>query len=324
MNRILIALLIVFIQSLSVDAQGRFSLMTYNIENAFDTIHDEGKNDYEFLPDEDRKWTRWRLFKKLKSIAKVIAAADEERPIDLVALCEVENDTVMEYLIHRTQMNKLPYNYIITHSADERGIDVALIYSKYTFHPFDTQCIRQTSDEHPTRDILRVSGTIEGNDTVDVYVVHLPSKRGGAEAAKRSKGIAQMLKDNVDSLRIHRRNPNIIVMGDFNAEPKSAQLKLLTDDGFLSDTSAKLRPGTYKYKGEWSVIDHILVHFTTLQMKDTFILSPSFLTLPDEANGGVKPDRTYLGPIYKGGVSDHLPVVMKGVIDRSIESLKPR
>lgn len=310
MYRILL-LLLILIPSLPCKAQRQFSVMTYNIENAFDTIHDAGKNDYEFLPDGERKWTRWRLFKKLKSIAKVIAAADEDRPIDLIAICEVENDSVMEYLTHRTQLNKLPYKYIITNSPDERGIDVALLYSQYTFHPVETQSIRHTSPEHPTRDILRVSGTIESNDTLDVYVVHLPSKRGGAAAAKRSRAVTQLLKDNIDSVSVHRQHPNIIVMGDFNAEPKSSQIKLLTKDNFLTDTSAKLTPGTYKYQGEWSVIDHILVHLSTLKMTNTFILSPPFLTLPDETNGGVKPFRTYLGPIYKGGVSDHLPVVLK-------------
>ena len=29
----------------------------YNLENLFDTIHDEGKNDYEYLPDGGMQWT---------------------------------------------------------------------------------------------------------------------------------------------------------------------------------------------------------------------------------------------------------------------------
>ena len=29
-------------------AQQTFTILSYNIENAFDTIHDEGKNDYEY------------------------------------------------------------------------------------------------------------------------------------------------------------------------------------------------------------------------------------------------------------------------------------
>ena len=29
----------------------------YNLENLFDTYHEEGKNDYEFLPDGANEWT---------------------------------------------------------------------------------------------------------------------------------------------------------------------------------------------------------------------------------------------------------------------------
>lgn len=289
----------------------QFTVMTYNIENAFDTIHDEGKNDYEYCPDGERHWTRYRLFKKLRNIMKVIAAADIDRPVDIVALCEVENDTVMDYLLHRTKLNKLGYKYIMTNSADSRGIDVALIYSPFTFHPIETQQIRAYLPEHYTRDILRVSGTISGGDTLDVYAVHLPSKRGGSKAMARSMTITQMLKHNADSIRQSRQHPNIIIMGDYNAEPKSPQLKFLTTDGMLTDTSAKLKPGTYKYQGNWSIIDHILTHTTTLHPQETRILTLPFIVEKDETRGGIKPSRTYLGPVYKGGTSDHLPVFMR-------------
>ena len=39
------------------------------------------------------------------------------------------------------------------------------------------------------------------------------------------------------------------------------------------------------------------------------IAAPAFLTQPDATNGGVKPFRTFLGPRYVGGPSDHLPLV---------------
>ena len=114
-----------------------FTIMSYNIENAFDTIHDEGKNDYEYCDGGERKWSQYRLFQKLKSVGKVIAAADEKRPVDLIGLCEVENDTVMQYLTRRTSLKNLGYRYIMTNSLDERGIDVALLYSPFTFHPIE-------------------------------------------------------------------------------------------------------------------------------------------------------------------------------------------
>lgn len=286
-----------------------FTIMSYNIENAFDTIHDEGKNDYEYCDGGERKWSQYRLFQKLKSVGKVIAAADEKHPVDLIGLCEVENDTVMQCLTQRTSLSSLGYRYIMTNSLDERGIDVALLYSPFTFHPIETESIRPKTKKDKTRDILHVAGTIAGGDTLDVYVVHLPSKRGGSEGQKLSMSICQQLQAHTDSVRTLRQHPNLLIMGDFNAETNSQQLKLLTRSHHLIDRTAKLQPGTYKYQGEWSILDHILTHTTTLSHQQTRILNLSFLTEPDPTHGNVKPYRTYQGPVYQGGVSDHLPVV---------------
>ena len=239
----------------------------------------------------------------------MIAAADEKRPVDLIGLCEVENDTVMQCLTQRTSLSSLGYRYIMTNSLDERGIDVALLYSPFTFHPIETESIRPKTKKDKTRDILHVAGTIAGGDTLDVYVVHLPSKRGGSEGQKLSMGICQQLQTHTDSVRTIRQHPNLLIMGDFNAETNSQQLKLLTRSHHLIDRTAKLQPGTYKYQGEWSILDHILTHTTTLSHQQTRILNLSFLTEPDPTHGNVKPYRTYQGPVYQGGVSDHLPVV---------------
>ena len=311
--RCLLGTLLLLSSALNIKAQSPFTVMSYNIENAFDTYHNEGKDDLEFCEGGDRKWTKNRLFKKLRGVCKVIAAADENRPIDLIALCEVENDTVMEYLIHRTPLKNIGYQYIINKSDDPRGINVALLYSPFTFHPKETQHIHipTTKPTHATRDILHVAGTISNGDTVDVYVIHLPSKLGGAVARERSLKVTQILKENIDSVHSTRHHPNIILMGDFNAETKSPQLKMLTSDKILTDHTAPLHPGTYKYQGDWSTIDHILTHTTTLSPKTATILTFPFLLEPDRTYGGNKPRRTYIGFTYNGGISDHLPVMMR-------------
>ena len=304
-----VLLMFVVLMCCHMRAQQTFTILSYNIENAFDTIHDEGKNDYEYCDGGERKWNQYRLFQKLKGISKVIAAADEKRPVDLIGLCEVENDTVMKYLTRRTSLKNLGYRYIMTNSIDERGIDVALLYSPFTFHPIEKESIRPHSKKDKTRDILHVAGTIAGGDTVDVYVIHLPSKRGGAEGQKLSMNICQQLQAHSDSVRTKRQHPNLLIMGDFNAETNSPQLKLLTRSHHLIDRTAKLLPGTYKYQGEWSTIDHLLTHTTTLSHQQTRILTLPFLTEPDPTHGNVKPYRTYLGTFYQGGISDHLPIV---------------
>lgn len=299
-------------------AQGTttFTAMSYNIENAFDTIHDEGKNDLEFCPGGERKWSTYRMFKKLKAIAKVIAAADEEKPVDVVGLCEVENDNVMDCLTKSTPLRHMGYKYVMTNSADDRGIDVALLYSPFTFKLFHHESIRANTDARKTRDILHASGKLLNGDTLDVYVVHLPSKRGGSPALRFSKHVTSLLKTHIDSVFHTRQSPNILLMGDFNADAHSPQIRQLTASGTLTAHTLNIIPGTYKFQGEWSTIDHILSALSSMQHKETFVLPLPSLIQPDDTNRGIKPLRTFLGTFYAGGVSDHLPIISTFVWSR--------
>ena len=87
------------------------TLMEFNVENLFDCQHDSLKNDTEFLPDGSYHWTRTRYWNKLQKIGKeILAAAEWENDgngedyllPDLVALCEVENDTCLRDLTRRS------------------------------------------------------------------------------------------------------------------------------------------------------------------------------------------------------------------------------
>ena len=51
-----------------------FRIVSYNVENLFDSRHDTLKNDYEFLPDATRHWNYSKYRKKLDNIARVIIA----------------------------------------------------------------------------------------------------------------------------------------------------------------------------------------------------------------------------------------------------------
>ena len=49
-----------------------YSVAFYNLENLFDTIHDTGKNDYEYLPDAAKGWNSEKYRSKLKNLSKVL------------------------------------------------------------------------------------------------------------------------------------------------------------------------------------------------------------------------------------------------------------
>ena len=315
-------LLYVLLMSLVVSpmrAQG-LTIMAYNCENAFDTLHDEGFRDEEYLPEGSRNWTRHRMYEKLKNIGKVIVAADSLRPVDLIGLEEVENDTVLTYLCRKTALASLGYNYIMTHSQDRRGIDVALLYSPFTFKPIHHHAIRVDTST-PTRDVLHVCGTtgIHPTDTLDIYLVHLPSKLNGMESERNRQKVADAITASTDSIKASRPAAKIIIMGDFNDGPDS---KLMQDSfkGFtnLAKQYSRKNQGSYKYQGAWDTIDQILISEGLLDTKhgglkyhEAKVIDLPFLLEADTDYGGTKPKRTFVGYRYHGGFSDHLPVVMK-------------
>ena len=108
------------------------TLVQLNCENLFDCSHDEGKNDTEFTAEGKRHWTKQKYWQKTENIAKeLIGCCGKDTLPDLITLCEVENDTVMERLTRRTAMGQLGYRYIMTNSRDERGIDVELVADEW-------------------------------------------------------------------------------------------------------------------------------------------------------------------------------------------------
>lgn len=295
------------------------TVMTYNCENAFDTIHDEGKRDEEFLPEGMRHWTRHRMFDKLRNIGKVIVAADSLRPIDLIGLEEVENDTVLTYLTRRTALSALGYEYLMTHSSDQRGIDVALLYNPLLFRPLHHDCIH-VETSRPTRDVLHVCGVTGRNpvDTLDVYVVHLPSKLGGATGEQNRRKVVDAITASTDSVFAVRPAAKILIMGDFNDGPTSELLK--TSFGRFRNLAMEYGNvhGAYKYQGDWDTIDQILISEELIHPKggglrfhEAKVLTLPFLLETDETYGGRKPSRTFEGYNYHGGFSDHLPVVLR-------------
>jgi hypothetical protein len=70
--------------------------------------------------------------------------------------------------------------------------------------------------------------------------------------------------------------------------------------------------GTYRYQGEWESIDHILGSaYIYNKVEKASVHAPSFLLEEDAGYGGYRPRRTYTGPRYQPGYSDHLPLVVK-------------
>ena len=302
---------------------GIITFVELNCENLFDTQHDTLKQDQEYLADGVRHWNRHRYWDKVNHIAKEIISCGEHiegwHLPDFVALCEIENDSVMRDVSKRSLLRNAGYEYVMTNSPDERGIDVALLYSPYSFHLLHSHAIRvqPLKDMRPTRDILYANGTLVSGDTLHLMVVHAPSRFNGEKKTRPHRLlVVEKIIATVDSIRNLSPQAPIIIMGDFNDETRDVALQRL-ERVKLYDVSQNARgshgaKGTYKYQSRWQSIDHIFVSESLRrQLLSCVIHDPPFLLEDDKKYGGVKPRRNYVGYRYNNGYSDHLPIIAR-------------
>lgn len=287
-------------------------VMFWNLENFFDYRNDSTSvSDAEFSSFGERRWTRKRFYTKCNAIAKGIlwAGSAEGGLPDVIGFAEVENAFVLRRLLQETALRKLDYKYVHFDSPDSRGIDVALLYRSSRLKLEDARpChLFQADTVMATRDILlcRFSGRF---GPFSVLVNHHPSKYGGTTVSEPRRRLAvERLRFLADSLTALGEN-RIIATGDFNDTPANPVYKLL-EPSFVPRAVELFQSGrgTIKYDGAWNLIDMFYVSPALSSARMSILYIP-FLQVPDATHGGTKPLRTYSGPRYTGGVSDHCPV----------------
>ena len=204
---------------------------------------------------------------------------------DVVGFAEVENRTVVSRLLRNTLLRKAGYEILHFDSPDRRGIDCALIHRPPLVleygaakHLYDS-----SGTVMQTRDILLASF-----GQLCVLVNHHPSKLGSGKGAARDLAMVRM-RFLADSL-MGAGAAAVLAVGDFNECYWEGE-------------------GTIKYNGEWEKIDGCF-SFGNIVVKEEVFDHPLLLE-KDKKYGGLKPRRTFTGPRYNGGLSDHLPVIFK-------------
>ncbi len=307
--------------SLALLLSALFTFVELNCENLFDTQCEDSLRDTEFLPTSAHRWTEGRYWRKLTCIGQALVACGsvngEGRLPDMAVLTEVENDTVMRDLCRRSPLRTLRYQWVMTDGPDVRGINVALIYSPFSFRLLNHRTVRiePPPGMRPTRDLLYCSGELMSGDTLHVVAVHAPSRTGGEFFSRPYRlKVAGRIVAIVDSISRVSARPLILIAGDFNDYSTSPSLQLLRSCGLTEVTAGAVgshgAKASYRYHGEWGSLDHILCNAALAgYLCWSGIADFPFLLEKDKKYGGVKPRRTFLGPRYLGGTSDHLPVV---------------
>jgi len=326
-------------------------LLFWNVENLFDYRDDTTSQDEEFTSRGTMHWTYSKLRVKLSRVAKTMLAAGEWEPPGIIGLCEIENRYVLDKLVFESPLKPFLYRVIHRDSPDPRGIDVALLYREAVFTPLHSRWLSVHFPFDPasrTRDILYVKGVLLDTDTVHLFVNHWPSRRGGEKAsAPRREFVASVLRTIADSIlhadtRFGIRDmrdedresridyPFIVIMGDFNDEPENESIYRVLQAKHPDSVATPLdlvnlmrpmvhREGSHKFREHWGLLDQFIISGAFLlpgsklriDPASASIFRPDFLLEEDQKYLGQKPKRTYLGPRYRGGVSDHLPVVVE-------------
>ena len=298
----------------------------YNLENLFDTIDDPDTDDDDFTPEGAKKWTPRRYKKKVKRLARAMSTIgddDAKYPPAIIGIAEVETFEVVSDLVNNKYLANEHYGIVHYDSPDERGIEVAFLYKKKDFElldskPYAINFEREDGSIDYTRDVLYVKGKLNG-ELMHFLVNHWPSRRAGVEVSEYKRiAVAELNQKIIKSVQKEEPDARIIIMGDFNDNPKNKSIKYHLVSEELYNPMESLYDkgqGTANHKGEWFLFDQII--FTKNFLKDnqhTFkyagVYSKHFLK--DKFGKFVEdPFRTYRGNWYKGGISDHFPVYIK-------------
>ena len=218
--------------SLGFNTGNQIEIMSYNVENLFDTLHDEGKEDWTFLPSKfkgkneacakvkykkyrdecfETDWNDEKLDTKLEQIKDVLTRERSTLP-DVLALVEIENENVISLLA-----KKLGYNqFTVSNSPDERGVDLALLWNESKLKKIaknEHEIKSKALEGRATRNILEVEFLVAGKYPLTVFVNHWPSQGNKNESRVDA---AKIMMKRVNEIQKKSPTMAIVSTGDFN------------------------------------------------------------------------------------------------------------
>ena len=339
MKKRLFILTLAFFAVLAVSAQKKYNVYGvgfYNLENLFDTCHDEGKNDYDFLPNGSYMWNGLKYGRKLHNMAYALADMGTDMlPVGcaVIGVSEVENSNALNDLIKQPELAARGYQFVHIEGPDRRGVDCALLYNPqlFTFReavlvPYVPELERDST--FFTRGFLTVTGML-ADEPLSIIVCHWPSRFSGSFYRECAGRQVKAVKDSLMRVDPQRK---VIVMGDMNDDPQNNSMavelsakpsidKVGDNDMFnpwwkILDSGR----GTLSYQGSWNLFDQIVLSPNLLDRTSTRDYSSlTYLKcqiqdrpylLQSEGKYKGSPKRTTASGVWLDGYSDHLPTVV--------------
>ena len=341
-------------------AKDSISVMTFNVENLFDTKDDPEKNDETFLPlshkntrilmkcstikkkhwresCEKTNWTEKIVQRKMKRIADVIKQVKQGQGPDILILPEVENQMIIESL-RKTYLSSLNYRKsVLIEGPDSRGIDVAILTKLEVLyvksHPIAFEMkddLTEADTQKATRDIIQVDLKLPGPDgqILTVLGVHFPAPFNPTGTRIQAIRRLNEIKDSLPKNRL------VIAGGDFNITSREDHSKKLYKQqlqkkwGVSHYLGCQDCKGTYYYHREksWSFLDALLFSKNMLPgTQGPWQVLTQSIRIPTHSlyqiNRYGSPAKFQNGQ-SKVGVSDHWPVVAEIIPHQSNQQRK--
>jgi len=252
--------------------------MSFNVEQLYDNIDDPNTLDERFLPTSNPPYTDNRVQLKLNNLAEVILSANNgsyfgEGP-DVVSVLEVENLAILKSLakVLNSKISKAKYQAVYLPGVDVSGMNPGLL-TKFPIKSFKVHkpyakkgawYIPSISGYQGkpvftvTRDILEVRLDVNGNPLV-VFVNHWPAKVGSLHILRRYE-CGKASHKIISNILSQNPNMDIIVSGDFNAQPEDGSLLAgLSVSEFIERVMASSSENPVLYGSSYDVFNKSLV-----------------------------------------------------------------
>lgn len=318
------------------------SVMAYNVENLFDTMHAPGKNDYEYLPMAYKEkhpqiftqcgiinsaryagkcrtndWTETLLSRKLRRLADVIGQINDGRGPDILIMEEVENKALLDRLSQEYLAQAHYRPAVLVQGPDPRGINVGILTRLKTIgqpilHPIDF-----SKDPHfkgksvwQTRGILEVTLELPDHTPITVFGVHFPAQGASNE-------VREFAAHELNRLAAAQPKDRLLIAGgDFNITSKEEHLTHIIANTLAKHWQVSQLVGCdqcrgtvyYSWTQSWSFFDMLLFR----PVKDSqWNLDAKSIRVPNDSrfqtNRWGSPARFGSG-MEPVGVSDHWPI----------------
>lgn len=322
------------------------TIMTFNVENLFDTKDDPRKSDETYLPRDQKKslshkkkcegyrfdkwkqqclnwdWSERVLQKKLKHLGDAIKQVKNGLGPDVLILQEVENERVLRRL-RDEQLSDSKYTSLeLIEGRDRRGIDVAVLsrlklLGQPKLHPMAFKGFAKNRVED-TRGVLQTDLALPNGATLTVLAVHFPAPFHPVEMRVQAFKSLNKLRESLPQDRY------VVAAGDFNVPSEEDRKTKILDTHVSPQWLISHRIGCegcngtnyYPPKKSWSFLDMILLSKNLSHDQSSWKVLPNTVRLanssPEQSTKNGKPKRFRLPDAT--GVSDHWPIALDIVL----------